>query len=73
MEYVAAITDPRCTFVINASGRMGMDNPVLLWSVPVKEATDRIVVAWETLEALEVVDSADTLPAIERGILNGIT
>lgn len=72
MEYVAAIKDPRCMFVIKAFGRMGIDMPVLVWSVPVREATDRIVVAWDILDTLEVVESADTLPAIERGILDGI-
>lgn len=45
-----------------------MDRPVLVLSVPVREATERIVVACDTLEILEVVESADTLPAIERGI-----
>lgn len=68
MEYVAAIKEPRCTLVMKASGRMGMDRPVLVLSVPVREATERIVVACDTLEILEVVESADTLPAIERGI-----
>ena len=52
---------------------MGMERPVLVLSVPVREATDRIVVAWETLDSLEVVESADTLPAIERGILEAYT